>query len=548
MEDFDITYGQSLLDNRNYFEYANYLSKFRGNNPRNQAELNAKIKQYKRLGAMQEAVLEDATDEEKQAYHYIASMNGAGTIPRINEDDVENIFGTTYVNSINSLKSRDGKRINTLNIKYNKGEFNQLCFNLNTTPQDLYRDYGITASEDASNGTIKLNIKTDNKRLPEILNANYEFDLNNIRTEDPSGNYMTSLINNYKRTYNNQRISAIDEDGAVLTTDDFNKSNLDIALGAYNKAKNLNKNLLDRQQSISKDERLISTGFLGEGHKQAYDQWIAGKIKTSEYEAIVKARTQRYNALLRDADFTQMQMYVAGNTDDDNFVLRSADNPERLRMMRIISAAMDEDRIGYSAAMLNGQLGTVLTISQKFDKDRKLSDKEGDRMYRIFVPGLFTKSAQKTFESDNQGAAVVENADMKRWNYSKTLSNGNRIGYDKTIGAYALAPDNYGKLQKVPVDESYILSELNRDIVVENVVDKVFGLFNNNNQISNDILKGKSQKDFLDAVILNLSTVASNELYPSDSYTSNERIYQRDELYRTIYKLLENRLTNYGHK
>ena len=66
--------------------------------------------------------------------------------------------------------------------------------------------------------------------------------------------------------------------------------------------------------------------------------------------------------------------------------------------MRILSVALNENRVTYVAGKADGIYGTVITISQKINENGKLIDDEGGRLIRLFIPDLFKNSVKESFD------------------------------------------------------------------------------------------------------------------------------------------------------
>lgn len=538
MSTFNIEEGQKLLDNRDFYGYANYLSKHKAKDARSQSIVNEKIKEYTRLGDIQQSILENRSEDEQWAFNFISGMNGVGTIPN---KFTYNSYANQYLNAVNTLQSNDGKKIYNLELKYNnEDEFNQLCNSLNTTKEEINSKYNVVTNNNSDNGSISLIIGTDNKLLPVILDRNYEFDIPNVEQGviSPESRYFGMMIRNDKRRRNGNRIQAIDETGRTLSIDEFNKSNLDDLLNVYKYSKNIYDKILSDQKSDSFEERLHITPFMSSSHKRAYDDWKAGKLKTSEYNNIVKAKTEYYNTLLKGYDFTSNPMFALQYKKGEDAVLREVSNENRNTYNALVSLAISENRVTYSSGELNGQLGTVITIAQRRDDD-KLSENETNTFTRIFVPGLFNKKAQSAFNADTQGEAVITNADMRRWNYGKTLYDGTRIGYDKIHGSYATQIDENNNVIRVPVSQEYILHKLNEDNIIKSSVNTLYNLFDDNGNINTSLNIDKIK---FNKLVTDLATKGADELYPKTEYTSAERINERDRIFRAILQSLYNRL------
>lgn len=132
-------------------------------------------------------------------------------------------------------------------------------------------------------------------------------------------------------------------------------------------SENCNKNHTTDNETTSNfiQSELITSTFLGKGHRNAYNRWQNGAINTEEYSRIVKARTDQYNRLLLQADLTQYDVFAAGFGEYEDFLLRETNTSEKVKLMRILSLAMSEDRVSYAAGRIGNIYGVVITISQK---------------------------------------------------------------------------------------------------------------------------------------------------------------------------------------
>lgn len=168
-------------------------------------------------------------------------------------------------------------------------------------------------------------------------------------------------------------------------------------------SENCNENHTTDNETTSNfiQSELITSTFLGKGHRIAYERWTKGIIDTDHYNKLVKAKQDQYNRLLRQADLTQYDVFAAGFGEYEDFLLRETNTSEKVKLMRILSLAMSEDRVSYAAGRIGNIYGVVITISQKADANGVLIKDESGRLMRLFIPGLFKKSVEESFDTNN---------------------------------------------------------------------------------------------------------------------------------------------------
>lgn len=551
MSNFDIEYGQDLLDKRDYNGYADYLSSFKAKDLRSQQIVNNKIRYYKDLAEKQESTLENCSDEERQAFQYMQGMNGNGRLPG---EVIRNQFATDYKKIVDNFTSADGTNIQNFAINFESEDALFKFYNkIGLNQSQLEDNYGIVIQNHSDNGSYSLIISTDNKKLPDVINS---IDVNSsFFSEEGERPFYNNFgyVNQHDKEYLDNlkfsnaildNITAIDSKGKTFDKNGFDSTKIIDLKNIYNRANRIFKSVLDKQETKKFEDRLLEIPFLGEGHRKALEYLKKGIYTNEKYKQMMDIRTDMYNTHLRNITLTDKRVYAAqAKTKDEGMVLREAGNIERLEYDRLISVAMQENRISYTAGMLGGEIGTIITISQELDKNKKFSDNPTQTLTRLFVPGLFSKSAQESFNYSTEGKAIHKQQDMKRWNYSKRLSDGTKIGYNKQMGSYVEQLDNHNRIVRTPVDDSYILNRLNEDNIIQDSVDELFNFFDQNGNLTIEAKNKKEQIDLFNRTVLDLATAGANELYPKSSYSSDERVAERDRIYRELIKALNNRVT-----
>lgn len=535
MDPFNKQVFEELLNNRDYFGAAKYLEDRPAPTYQQQVELNERIAKYKREGELQASYLEKLQNNQKSidAYHFIQGIDNNGAIPHLRFDrngdprlDTRNSFGDEYVNLVNSLRvnadnpNKPNAKINAIKLAIPYDKIDDYTDNLgiqNLKDNNLGIKYTI---DNKGNHYVEADI--DNKSLYKMLDAAYKLD----STRDKI--WYNPTLDVYDGGRPNYTIKGIG-DGFEVNESEFNAGNLVSLKNLVNNA----RNIYDRDQKIYNQkmeegytEEITVTQFFGQGHANAYKLLSSGVIDYTEYNKILEERKEAYSNLLRNADLTQYDIY-ASTGDDEDAVLRQVDNPDRKKLMKILSVGLNDKRVTFAAAIRGGETGTYITIAADKDKDGDLSSGETEQFTRIFIPGLFKSTCDASFENDTQTQAARNNADMKRLKYGKRLHNGTYVGYDENRVPYTKVTDEEGNEVRVPISESDMLRELNRENIIDNSVNAI--LLNAQYSDKNTSIS--------DQVML-AANAGVNELYPKDQFSHTERAYQRDELYKYIMNIL----------
>lgn len=538
------TYNRQILNtyfkNRDWFGAADYLSTLQAADTQKQAELISKIKELRRQGEIQNALLEQMDDRQKDAFNFISAYDGNTNIP-------QNSYGSKYMDLINNLKQTEtvvspGNRevsdeyIKTVRIELdNDIAYKNYLSNLGLTDKSITKE-DLSVKKDSKSGKWIIDIPTDNIHVPDYYNA--ALDLDHTYTS-------TSIFGPTSTTYKGKySIKGITTSNIILDSDKFNSSNLYQAYVLKNQAKKEQDEAIASQQTISPHEEVIVTPFLGHGHANAYKLMSSGIISKDDYKKIVEERTDVYNSLLRHAGLHNKTVYTTQPSDNDKEgkVFKQIEDKDKDEIMQHILVAMDDKRLSYAAAMHDGEVGTYITISPATDKNKDVVGGKYGKGMRIFIPGLFKSSCDESFNSDTKQMSVRDNADMRRWNYGKFLKNGQYVGYDKNIGAYQLVEDENGEQVKRPISTEDMLQKLDEENIIDTSVSKLLSSVDANGQTITFFDKGKLQTADVEDKAMQLANVGTNELYPKGKYSDAERLRYANELFNTIMEEFHNNI------
>ena len=168
---------QQYYDSRNYTAAAEYLRTATAKDYRSQQQLNAHIRQLERDAAIQNSIYAGLDSKQKEAYVFMQSMNGEGTIPRTRTTNINgvqtkevNSYGTNYLNYMNSLKSNDGTALDRIAVDINSDD--DLALLTSTLGLQNINSNGIGISyKPLGDGKHRIILSRDNKNLYKVLSS-----------------------------------------------------------------------------------------------------------------------------------------------------------------------------------------------------------------------------------------------------------------------------------------------------------------------------------------------------------------------------------------
>lgn len=579
---------QQYYDTRNYAAAAEYLKTATAKDYRSQQQLNAHIRQLERDAAIQKSIYNGLDANQKEAYAFMQGLNGVGTIPRnrtITINGVKtkevNSYGTNYLNYINSLKSNDGTTLDRIAIDINSEDDLSLLTSTLGLQNINSNDMGISY-QPLVNGKHRIILSRDNKNLYKVLSAVENISsrsgwdiVNNIAEKTVLGTGMGaaggaavgvvgagpgavvgagvglgtgigeeivySLIGSDRFD-----IYGVAPSGNVYSTDEFNYDNLEAAMEEVSKANDIYNDInLVKESQQTFTTKTVVTQFLGAGHAEAFKALQQGKIDPTTFDKIAQNWEDAYDRLISGADFTKHEVYAWSADSGKGVNLTKVDNADVPDLKGEVLLAMKEGRVSKALCIKDGEIGTLLTIDPKTDKDGKWSKGKGDIQKQIFIQGLFEGTAEQAFEADTKSKAARQNADMKRWNYEQKLSTGVTVGYSEG-SPYMKAPDAKGNMSISSISEEDMVRNLNENAILENSVLEVLANIDENGELPYQTINGRRVRPTIESILNAYSIAATNELYPKGSTTERERIQYQNNMYNAM-QALYNRYYNYQH-
>lgn len=579
---------QQYYDSRNYAAAAEYLRTATAKDYRSQQQLNAHIRQLERDAAIQQSIYNGLDANQKEAYAFMQGINGIGTIPRNRTTTINgvqtqevNSYGTNYLKYMNSLRSNDGTALDRIAININSDDDLDLLTSSLGFQNINSNNLGISY-QSLGEGKHRVILSRDNKNLYKILNTVNDISsksgwdiINSISGKTilmggiggaggaaigAVGAIPGTLIGAavglvggigeeiYNAVSNSNRfdIYGIAPSGKIYSTDEFNYDNLKAAMSEVNKANEIYSSInASKEQEQTFTTETVVTQFLGAGHAEAFKALQQGKIDQTTFDKITKNWEEAYDRLISGADFTKHEVYAWSADSDEGINLTKVDNANVPDLKGEVLLAMKEGRVSKSLCIKDGEIGTLLTITPKTDKNGEWSEGKGDVQKQIFIQGLFEGTAEQAFEADTKSKAARQNADMKRWNYEQKLSNGVTVGYSSG-SPYIKAPDSNGNMAISTITEEDMIRNLNESAILESSVLEVLSNLDEDGELPYQTINGRRVRPTVESMLNAYSIAATNEMYPKGSTTERERIQYQNNMYNAM-KSLYDRYYNYQH-
>lgn len=547
---------QEFIDKRDYSGAADYLESCEApESSENRVYVYDQVNKLREKAEIENAKLEKMTPDAQQAYHFISGLNGDGIIPHQQWDQegnpidgTANSWGDRYLSYINAL---------TINSNGESHKINRMIFSFGS--DEAFSNYlsniGVNDKEEAIS-KYNIEIKTNNDGRREIyvpvrisgfidLYDKFQKTRENDRADNTQNFYYTGVnmavattpaVLSSKEINKKYSISVIADNNKRYTNENdmpIIRSKLDKALYLVNNARKLQQQELEAASTVTTIEDLHSTGFLGIGHAKAYEDWQKHIISDEHYNNILKDRKLRLGNKIAAIDTKQKPVYAF---DDKNNKLVLVTDPDELKEIqnRIVSTN-GTDQQKYELAYTADKYGTVFTISTKLDQQGR---PYGDPV-RYFVEDFLGDVAKKYFESDTKTLAVKKAAELRRWNYGKTLHDGTYVGHDKNSNTYyTKRKDERGNYVKTAISQEEALNALHKEIITDRAVRLVLSKTHKDGSPELELKNGQLVPIDLNSRLSSVIGIGINELYPKEVYSDERRLLEYNNLYRNILRLV----------
>lgn len=515
-----------------YLGLADYLSKFKMNNIMDQRAYEQEISQLRRYGRQYNAIQANATDEQRESIAFLEAFNN-GNIDNLDND---NDYKKRYTEAISKLGRKgsyifgdyasedyrsdnyDSPDASTLTVAFNTKHvsyglwgygFDWMSKDTDENQYELFsKDTGYTPSE------IK-NILGDNAistKEGKIIITVPKSNIEGIKFLSTVRNW----CNDTSRTKDDVSYASYDTNGNLISDDTIYIGSRIEDISNIIKKVNNDKNIIEN--SIGANEQIMSTTilpYMNEKQMQLMNMRNMGIMDANKIKDEIDLDNKIYENILLGLSFSKYDIYTDKNNEieGDETLNPLTDNLEKGKLKDYVRNAIRDKRVTWNAGISGGKYGTYLKIAPKDEDGNIITDNDDSRKGSvIFIPGLFTKSVQKAFDSSTQGKTVAEINSMQQYGYEYTLSNGNilsNVGND-TARLYDANTDTYRNISR---EEAHDL--LHESIIIEDATTNIRNrMFN----LDGTLRQGYNYEDDIKKIAL----AAANELYDGQSLTSDD--------------------------
>lgn len=515
-----------------YLGLADYLSKFKMNNIMDQRAYEQEISQLRRYGRQYNAIQANATDEQRESIAFLEAFN-SGNIDNLDND---NDYKKRYTEAISKL----GRKGAYIFADYNTDDYRSddydspdastltVAFNTKHVSYGLW-GYGFDwMSKDIDENQYELFSKDTGYSPSEIRNILGD---NSISTKEgkiiitvPKSNIdgikflstVRNWCNDTGRTKDDVSYASYDTNGNLISDDTIYIGSRIEDISDIIKKVNNDKNIIEN--SIGAGEQIMSTTilpYMNEKQMQLMNMRNRGIMDANKVKDEIDLDNKIYENILLGLSFSKYDIYTDKNNEieGDETLNPLTDNLEKGKLKDYVRNAIRDKRVTWNAGISGGKYGTYLKIAPKDEDGNIITDNDDSRKGSvIFIPGLFTKSVQRAFDSSTQGKTVAEINSMQQYGYEYTLSNGNvlsNVGND-TARLYDANTDTYRNISR---EEAHDL--LHESIIVEDATTNIRNrMFN----LDGTLRQGYDYEDDIKKITL----AAANELYDGQNLTSDD--------------------------
>lgn len=515
-----------------YLGLADYLSKFKMNNIIDQRSYEQEISQLRRYGRQYNAIQANSTDEQRESIAFLEAFNN-GNIDDLDED---NNYKKKYKEAISSLGRKgsymfadyytDDYRVDdfnspeaaTITVSFNSKHVSRGLwgFGFDWMSKDTDEDqYDLFSKETGySPGEIR-NILGDN-----AISKKEGRTIINIPKSNIEGIKFLSAVRNWcndtGRTTDDVSYASYDTNKNLITDDT-------IYIGSRiqdisNIIEKVNNDKTTVESAIGAGEQIMSTTilpYMNEKQMQLMNMKNMGLMDANKVKNEIELDNEIYKNLLLGLSFSNYDIYTDKNNEiyGDETLNPLTDNLEKGKLKDYVRNAIRDNRVTFNAGISGGKYGTYLKIAPKDDDGTIITDNDDSRKGSvIFIPGLFTKSVQKAFDSSTQGKTVAEINSMQQYGYQYTLNNGNILSSigNNTARLYDANTDSYRNITR---EEAHDL--LHESIIIEDATTNIRNrMFN----LNGTVRQGYNYEEDIKKIAL----AAANELYEGPKITSDD--------------------------
>ena len=457
-EDFSRTYS-SFLASHNYRGLVDLLSSSTFDvDDESRGMINNLINKFREQADIEDKLLEGVDDKVKKSYYFVTSGPNKTDWTDENGNVDKSLPSYKFAQAWNSLANED----NIINIKFNnESEFNNFVSSLGGNYIDirnmgitLGKNYNVSFPTDINDKMSVYKAITSSKMLDNLKDKMAE-----ARRAETNA-YFTPGSDLYKYTKEKR-------DAEREYYSDF-AYKLKVMQDAVEEANVDYNNLIKQKNFKPYITEMIVSGYMGEDDRKLQQSFSAGLIDLEDFKEMRSILEEKYTRVLQTKSLSQYDVWAMNEDNKGSQVLEPLnDNIRKNNLDAEINQAIADGRLHFSHATNGSDIGTMLVIDAKLDKDGKPVN--GSKPLRLFVKDLFKSKAEDNLRKDTKTAAQMEYAKHQTYRHIYRLSDGGTISDWNQDADVAVYKNKNGVEQ--PVDKAQILELIDNDIIAKRAID-----------------------------------------------------------------------------
>lgn len=449
-EDFSRVYSD-LLSRHRYRDLVGLLSSTTFNDDATRDTATKLMEKFQEQADIEDKLLEGADDNTKRAYRFITTGPIASDISTDESNPLYNSPSSRFMRGWNSLVDEND---NNISIKFsNENQYNKFIESLGGNEREI-RNKGINLGSEYTisfksdiNDKIGVYTALSKSGLKEELDLKLKTSL----YSDPGIQHDVSPDINYLNKAEQKFYKSITAMDNVVKEANDSYANL------FN-VKNIKPYL----------NEMIVTGYMGEDDRQLQQSFSAGLLDLQSFKAMREILEEKYNRVLQTKSLSQYDVWAMNEDNEGSQVLEPLDNNIAKSEIDVeINQAIADGRLHYSHATNGLDIGTMLVIDPKVDKDGKVI--EGSKTIRLFVKDLFRSQAENALRDDTQITAQRQYAKHQTYGHIyRSVDGGTIDGWNQATDS-AVYTDKNGITQNV--GKAQILDILDNDVVAKRMIE-----------------------------------------------------------------------------
>ena len=449
-EDFSRVYSD-LLSRHRYRDLVGLLSSTTFNDDATRDTATKLMEKFQEQADIEDKLLEGADDNMKRAYRFITTGPIASDISTDESNPLYNSPSSRFMRGWNSLVDEND---NNISIKFsNENQYNKFIESLGGNEREI-RNKGINLGSEYTisfksdiNDKIGVYTALSKSGLKEELDLKLKTSL----YSDPGIQHDISPDINYLNKAEQKFYKSITAMDNVVKEANDSYANL------FN-VKNVKPYL----------NEMIVTGYMGEDDRQLQQSFSAGLIDLQSFKAMREILEEKYNRVLQTKSLSQYDVWAMNEDNEGSQVLEPLeDNIAKSEIDVEINQAIADGRLHYSHATNGLDIGTMLVIDPKVDKDGKVV--EGSKTIRLFVKDLFKSQAENALRDDTQITAQRQYAKHQTYGHIYRSADGGTINNWDQATDSAVYTDKNGVTQNV--GKAQILDILDNDAIAKRMIE-----------------------------------------------------------------------------